>query len=116
VIFPAGRARAYVCAEPVDMRKQIDGLAAMVSPVLQQDPFGGHLFVFVSKSRTKVKILWWDRNGFCLWYKRVERGRFPAIDTLGTQGLALSELSLWLEGIDLSRTHRFTSVPAMRVI
>lgn len=98
------------------MRKAIDGLSALVQPVLRRDPFSGHLFVFVSKSRTKVKILWWDRNGFCLFYKRVERGRFPSIEVLGTNGLAFSELGLWLEGIDLAHTRRFTSVPATRVI
>lgn len=115
MIFPSGRARAYVCAEPVDMRKAIDGLSALVQPVIGQDPLSGHLFVFVSKSRTKVKILWWDRNGFCLWYKRLERGRFPSVASLSTDGLALAELSLWLEGIDLARTRRFAAVPALRV-
>ncbi len=115
MIFPSGRARAYVCAKPVDMRKAIDGLSALVQPVIGQDPLSGHLFVFVSKSRTKVKLLWWDRNGFWLLYKRLERGRFPPVVTLSADGLALAELALWLEGIDLSRTRRLTSVPALRV-
>lgn len=116
MIFPSGQGRAYVCTEPVDMRKAIDGLSALVSPILGQDPLSGHLFVFVSKSRTKVKLLWWDRNGFCLWYKRLERGRFPSVASLSTNGLALSELGLWLEGIDLARTRPLAAVAATRVI
>lgn len=97
------------------MRRGIDGLSALVQPVIGQRPLSGHLFIFISRSRTKVKILWWDRNGFCLWYKRLERGRFPSVATLSTDGLDLLELEMWLEGIDLSRTRRFANVPALRV-
>jgi len=107
--------RAYVCAQPVDMRKAIDGLVALVQPVFQADPLSGHLYVFVSRSRTKVKILYWDRHGFALWYKRLEQGRFPRPDELARRGLSLAELSAWLEGIDLSRTKRFKTLEISRV-
>jgi len=110
-----GTMRAYVCAQPVDMRKAIDGLVALVQPVFQADPLSGHLYVFVSRSRTKVKILYWDRHGFALWYKRLEQGRFPRPDELARRGLSLAELSAWLEGIDLSRTKRFKTLEISRV-
>ena len=58
--------RAYVCAEPVDMRKQIDSLAQMVESVFAANPFSGQVFVFLGRRRNKVKLLWWDRHGFFL--------------------------------------------------
>jgi transposase len=102
--------KAYVCREPVDMRKSIDGLAQLVGPLLGADPLCGSLFVFLSRGRDKVKILWWDRHGFWLAYKRLERGRFPAPETLAREGLSSAELVLWLEGVDLTRTRRLPTV------
>ncbi len=110
-----GAVKAYVCAEPVDMRKSIDGLAQLVAPLLRQDALGGSVFVFVSRRREKVKILWWDRHGFWLAYKRLERGRFPSVQMLAERALSAAELTLWLEGIDLTRTRRLASVSALRV-
>jgi transposase len=107
--------RAYVCAEAVDMRKSIDGLSAMVEPVFAADPFSGHWFVFLSKSRAKVKILYWDRHGFALWYKRLERGRYPSAEAISKSGLSMGELNAYLEGIDLSNTHRLAAVHATRI-
>ena len=107
--------RAYVCAEPIDMRKQIDGLAQMVEPLFGADAFGGQLFVFMGKRRNKVKLLWWDRHGFLLLYKRLERGRFPAPHELARRGLSMGELMAFLEGIDLSRARRLATVHASRV-
>jgi transposase len=110
-----GTARAYVCTEPVDMRKSIDGLAQLVAPLLKGDAFSGSLFVFLSRRREKVKILWWDRHGFWLAYKRLERGRFPGPEVLASRAVSVLELSLWLEGIDLTRTRRLAHVDASRV-
>ena len=107
--------RAYVCAEPVDMRKQIDGLAQMVEPLFSADAFGGQVFVFMGRRRNKVKLLWWDRHGFFLLYKRLERGRFPAPHELAHRGLSMAELMAFLEGIDLSRARRLPDVHASRV-
>ena len=104
--------RAYVCAEAVDMRKSIDGLSAMVKPVFAANPLNGHWFVFLSRSRTKVKILYWDRNGFALWYKRLERGRYPSAEFIARSGLSMGELNAYLEGIDLQHTRRLASVDA----
>lgn len=70
----AADVRAYICREPVDMRKSIDTLSYLVEPLLVQKPASGNLFVFVGRDRTKVKCLYWDRTGFALWYKRLEHG------------------------------------------
>lgn len=109
-----GSTRAYVCLEPVDMRKSIDGLVQLVGPLLAGDPFSGSVFVFLSRRREKVKILWWDRHGFWLAYKRLERGRFPRPEQLTSSRLSVAELALWLEGIDLWRTRRLAPVSAQR--
>jgi len=72
--------RVWVAVEPVDMRKGFDGLAEIVRAFLGHDPLSGHLFVFRSRSAQRVKILWYDRDGLALYYKRLDRGtfRFPA--------------------------------------
>lgn len=114
MMFGAG-VKAWVCAQPVDMRKSIDGLAQLVGPLLGQDALCGSLFVFVSKGGDKVKILWWDRNGFWLGYKRLERGRFPAPEVLAARGVEAAELMLWLEGVDVTRTRRLSAVQVARV-
>ena len=110
-----GGVKAYVCTEPVDMRKSIDGLSQLVEPLLAGDAFSGSVFVFMSRRREKVKLLWWDRHGFWLAYKRLERGRFPRPEQLVRRGLSLAELTAFLEGIDLTRTRRLASVPATRL-
>lgn len=110
-----GGVRAYVCAEPVDMRKSIDGLSQLVTPLLSADAFSGSVFVFLSRRREKVKLLWWDRHGFWMAYKRLERGRFPRPEELVRRGLSLAELTAFLEGIDLRHTRRLASVDAKRI-
>jgi transposase len=110
-----GSVKAYVCSEPVDMRKSIDGLAQLVAPLLKADALSGSVFVFLSRRREKVKLLWWDRHGFWLAYKRLERGRFPEASLLASRGLSVAELTLWLEGVDLSRTRRLATVNVTRI-
>jgi len=66
----------YLYRDPVDMRKSIDGLAAIVECEIEQSPFESSLFVFCNRQRDKVKLLYWERNGFVLWYKRLEKQRF----------------------------------------
>jgi transposase len=110
VLIGAGMA-VYVAADAIDMRKSIDGLAALVQESMPVSPLSGTLFVFFNRGRDKVKLLWWDRHGFWLAYKRLERGRFrlPA-----ARQLTLTDLTLVLEGIDPS-VRRLKSVTCQRV-
>ena len=100
--------RIYFFAEAVDMRKGFDGLVALVR-MADLNVFSGHLFVFVSRRGDRAKILTWERGGFVLWYKRLERGRFrrPAITQHATQvRIEPDQLTLLLEGIDLKTVPR----------
>ena len=99
--------KIFLCAEATDMRRSFDKLAEMTRSVLAQDPFSGHLFVFFNRPRDRVKILLWDRSGFCLYYKRLERGAFrlPRIDG-GCAQIEAVELTLILEGIELAGARR----------
>lgn len=108
--------RAYLCAEAVDMRKSIDGLSQMVVTALGMNPLSGQVFVFIGRRRDRAKLLVWDRHGFWVLYKRLERGRFTDPARLAGSGIAMSELVAWLEGIDLSRTRRLKSVEVSTVV
>lgn len=96
----------YVALEPVDFRKQINGLAALVQEVLALDPFSEQLYVFTNRRRDRVKCLYWERSGFVLWMKRLERERFhwPRGDGPVTT-LSGQELNWLLDGFDLARWH-----------
>ena len=109
--------RAWICAEPIDMRKSIAGLAALVRPMLGQEPFSGQVFVFVfvGRRRDKVKCLLWDRTGFWCLYKRIERGRLPSPRAIAREGITMGELGAWLEGIDTSGSRTLESVRARLV-
>lgn len=100
----------YLAAEPVDLRRGFDGLSAATRHLLRQDPLSGHLFVFINRAMNRMKILVWERNGYLLLYKRLEKGRFhlPRAPRLGCRHLELegAELSLLLEGIDLRGARR----------
>jgi transposase len=98
-----GGVKVYLAAGVTDMRKSIDGLSIMVSQVLAYDPFSGHLFVFGNRRRNMVKVLYWDRNGFCLWQKRLEKDRFrwPEHDGHEVVELEQRELRWLLEGLDV---------------
>jgi len=109
--------RIFVAVQPVDMRRSFDGLAGMAEQIARMDPRSGHLFVFFGRERNRVKVLFWDRTGYCLFYKRLEQGTFrlPIVpkDTTAIE-LAAADLALILEGIDLSvarRRPRYTTAP-----
>ena len=102
-------ARIYYCAAPTDMRKGFDSLAALVRDHLGHDPLSGHLFLFLGRSRDRLKILYWDADGFALWYKRLEEGTFRLPVLKAGQAnveLKASELAMLLEGIDLRSVKR----------
>lgn len=100
--------RVYLCTSPADMRKGFDTLAAMVKEYLGYDPLSGHLFLFVGRGKDRMKILYWDRDGFALWYKRLEEGTFrlPSKNTGKSVELKASELAMLLAGIDLTSIRR----------
>ena len=99
--------KVYIATTPLDMRKSFDGMSALVTSDLRIDAYTGDLFVFLNKRGDKVKILYWDRNGFCLWHKRLEQGifRMPHVKTK-VYKINVSELTLLLEGIDLTDKQR----------
>ena len=100
--------RVFVAVEPTDMRKSFDGLVAAARGVIRQDPLSGHLFVFFNRRRTMMKSVYWDRNGYCLVAKRLERGTFvlPDAGSDGVVELEAAELALICEGIDLRNGRR----------
>ena len=107
-------ARIYLCVAPADMRRGFDTLAAMVKDFLGHDPLSGHLFLFVSRSKDRLKILHWESDGFSLWYKRLEEGTFrlPRVDADDASvELKASELAMMLEGIDLKSIKRSKRFP-----
>jgi transposase len=101
--------RVYLCLTACDMRKSFDGLHALVREHLELDPFGGHLYVFTSRRRDRIKILYWDRDGFAMWSKRLEAGTYAA--PLGEAAerrreITAQELGALLSGIDLTQASR----------
>jgi transposase len=102
--------RVYLYRTPIDMRKQRTGLAALVQEVIKVDPFGGSLFVFTGRRNDRIKILWWSRNGFVLWYKVLEgRERFhwPRLLEEDVVTLTPEQLGWLLEGYDVwAQPHR----------
>jgi transposase len=101
------RVAIYAAVDPIDMRRSFDGLAAAAREHLQQDPQSGALFLFVNRDGDRMKVLWWDKNGFCILYKRLERGTFrvPSALERGARSVQIdgAELAKILEGIELSR-------------
>ena len=94
----------YLCVEPVDFRKQINGLATLVQDALALDAFSEHLFVFTNRRRTQCRILYWERSGFVMWQKRLERERFAWPKRTDTVvNLTGAELNLLLDGYDIWR-------------
>ena len=104
MFFPEGRVRVFLCGRPVDMRLGFTGLYALTKHRLHQDPMSGHLFAFVNRRGSYLKCLYWDRTGFCLWAKRLERGRF--VSDWGREvdrELDWTGLKMLLEGLEPKR-------------
>lgn len=113
--------RVFLARDPVDLRKSFHGLTALAESVLEQDPLSGHAFIFLNRRRDRMKLLYWGGTGFCIWYQQLERGtyQFPecaAADERQGIEITASQLSLILDGIDLSSVRRRTryQLPADR--
>ena len=102
--------RVYLCLSPCDMRRSFDGLHALVRDHLELDPFAGHLYLFANKRRDRLKILYWDRDGFAIWAKRLEEGTYaiPSAEEPSSRRFEISveELGALLSGIDLGTATR----------
>lgn len=99
--------RIYVCVAAADMRKGFDGLAALAREVIAEDPLSGHLFVFRNRQADRIKVLYWDRDGYAIWQKRLERGSFafPASKAKRME-LTSVQLHMILQGMDLAKVQQ----------
>jgi transposase len=106
VIGPTGAVRVMVATKPVDFRKGAEGLAALVRETMAADPFSGAVYVFRAKRADRIKLVFWDGTGLCLFAKRLEDGifRWPNIEN-GVMKLSAAQLSALLEGLDWRRVH-----------
>ena len=99
--------RIFAARAAVDMRKAFDGLSAIARDVLRQDPMSGHLFVFFNRTKDRVKLMYWDRSGYLLIYKRLERGTFEDLSSLDGEDthaeISPTTLQMLLEGIELKK-------------
>lgn len=107
MLIPESQVRIWLYGAPTDMRKSFDGLSALVRTKLAEDPLSGQLFVFINRRRTQLKVLYFDRGGYCVWAKRLEQGRFHPLGAGEKRRLEWTELKLILEGIDLRSIRRF---------
>jgi transposase len=106
LLIPPGPVRVLVATKPVDFRKGMNGLAALVQEQLKADPFSGTIYCFRSKRADRVKLVFWDGTGLCLFCKRLEDGKFrwPRVQD-GVMRLSAAQLSALVEGLDWSRMH-----------
>ena len=108
------RTRIYVCKDPTDMRSSYDSLFSRVKEILKQDPYSGHLFLFVNRTRTSCKVLYYDGTGFVILQKRLDQGTFSRVNPSYANEVLLTEaeFGLFFEGSDLNK--RFIESPAER--
>ena len=114
MIGPSGNIRVLVATKPVDFRKGMDGLAALVEGYLRDDPFSGTVFVFRAKRADRVKLIWWDGSGLCLFAKRLEQGgfRWPRIED-GMIRLSAAQLAALIEGMEWTRVQSVEPRPPL---
>ncbi len=108
MLLPDPSVKILLCTAPVDMRKSYDGLSALVSGELKENPLTGKLFVFINKRKTHMKILYFDRTGYCIWCKRLEQGQFNFRSTSqGARPLDWSDLQHLLEGVEVKKIRQY---------
>jgi transposase len=112
MIVQSADVKVYLASGNTDMRKSINGLSLLVEGAMGHNPLSGSLFVFCNRKRTILKLLYWDRNGFCLWQKRLEKERFKwPVNDSKTMTITNRELMWLIDGMDimsLNKQHHFT--------
>lgn len=107
MFFPEGQIRVHLYGQPCDMRKSFDGLQALVRHALGADPLDGSLYCFINRRATQMRVLYFDRSGFCVWSKRLEAGRFLSDwSSVRTREMDWTALKLMLEGIEPGRRRK----------
>ena len=107
MFFPEGQIRVFVYGRPVSMRLSYDGLYALAKHTMQQDPLSGNLFAFINRRANQIKVLYFDRSGWCVWSKRLEQGRLLSNwDAASTREMDWTGLKLLLEGIEPKKVRR----------
>ena len=107
MFFPEGQVRVFLYGAPVNMRLSYDGLSALARQRMQEDPLSGHLFAFINRRATQIKVLYFDRSGWCVWAKRLEQGRLIGNwDSVTTREMDWTGLKLLLEGIEPKRIRK----------
>lgn len=107
MFFPEGQIRVFVYGKPVSMRLSYDGLYALAKHAMQQNPLSGNLFAFINRRANQIKVLYFDRSGWCVWAKRLEQGRLlSSWEAVSTREMDWTGLKLLLEGIEPKRVRR----------
>lgn len=107
MFFPEGQIRVFVYGKPVSMRLSYDGLYALAKHTMQQNPLSGNLFAFINRRANQIKVLYFDRSGWCVWAKRLEQGRLLSNwEAVSTREMDWTGLKLLLEGIEPKRVRR----------
>ena len=108
MFLPEADIRIWLCTQPTDMRKSFNGLSALVKSQLEEDPLSGQLFAFINKRKTQMKVLYFDRTGYCIWAKRLEQGQFNfQSQSKGKKLLSWMQLKLLLEGIKIEKHRQY---------
>lgn len=107
MILDLSQMKIFVRTEPADFRKQINGLTVLIQEEMTEDLFGKNLFLFCNKMRNRIKIIYWDNNGFCMWLKRLEKQRFPwPRNEKEVKEITFEQLKMLLTGIDFWNAHK----------
>jgi len=108
MFFPESQLRICLCTQATDMRKSYNGLSALVKNVLQENPLSGQMFVFVNRRKTQMKVLYFDRSGYCIWSKKLEQGQFVVRGAPGgKRTLNWTQLKLLLDGIEIKKARQY---------
>ena len=108
MFFPESQVRIWLYTQPTDMRKSYNGLSALVKNQLKDDPLSGELFVFVNRRQNQMKILYFDRSGYCIWSNRLEQGQFIVRNASGgKKELNWTQLKLLLDGIEIKKSRQY---------